>query len=199
MGMFPFLDLIFRNDWILPIVSLKPSSINRRRDRLPTLESLGFPDGSDSKESPCNAEDLGSIPGLGRSPGGGHGNPLQYFCLENPTDRGASRTIAMWSQRVGHTEWPSTAWRSINRIPLELGHCADEGKECLYLLFISAITGSIPWSGRPSWRWEWLPTSIFLPGEFHGQRSLAGYSLWGCKVEHDWATFTFCWVYFFKV
>ena len=124
---------------------------------------------------------MGSIPGSGRSPGGGHGNPLQYFCLENPTDRGASRTIAMWSQRVGHTEWPSTAWRSINRIPLELGHCADEGKECLYLLFISAITGSIPWSGRPSWRWEWLPTSIFLPGEFHGQRSLAGYSPWGHK------------------
>ena len=134
--MFPFLDLIFRNNWILPIVSLKPSSINRRRDRLPTLESLAFPGGSDSKESPCNAGDLGSIPGLGRSPGGGHGNPLQYFCLENPTDRGASRAIAMWSQRVGHTEWPSTAWRSVNRIPLELGHCADEGKECLYLLFI---------------------------------------------------------------
>ena len=39
---------------------------------------LGFPGGSDGKESPCNVEDLGSIPGLGRSPGGGHGNPLQY-------------------------------------------------------------------------------------------------------------------------
>ena len=41
------------------------------------------------KESACNAGDLGSIPGLGRSPGGGHGNTLQYSCLENPTDRGA--------------------------------------------------------------------------------------------------------------
>ena len=40
--------------------------------------------GSDSKESACNVGDLGSIPGLGRSPGGGHGNPLQYSCLENP-------------------------------------------------------------------------------------------------------------------
>ena len=41
------------------------------------------------KESTCNAGDLGLIPGLGRSPGGGHGNPLQYSCLENPMDRGA--------------------------------------------------------------------------------------------------------------
>ena len=40
--------------------------------------------GSDSKESTCNAGDLGSVPGFGRSPGGGHGNPLQYSCLENP-------------------------------------------------------------------------------------------------------------------
>ena len=44
----------------------------------------GFPGGSDSKESACNAGDLGSIPGLGRSLGGGHSNPLQYSCLENP-------------------------------------------------------------------------------------------------------------------
>ena len=53
------------------------------------IPSMGFPGGSDSKESTCNAGDLGSIPGLGRSPGGGHGNPLQHSCLENPTDRGA--------------------------------------------------------------------------------------------------------------
>ena len=45
------------------------------------------------KESACSAGDLGSIPGLGRSPGGGHGNPLQYSCLENPMDRGAWRAI----------------------------------------------------------------------------------------------------------
>ena len=45
--------------------------------------------GSDGKEFACSAGDLGSIPGLGRSPGGRHGNPLQYSCLENPMDRGA--------------------------------------------------------------------------------------------------------------
>ena len=49
----------------------------------------GFPGGSESKESACNAGDLGSIPWLGRSPEEGNGNPLQYSCLENPMDRGA--------------------------------------------------------------------------------------------------------------
>ena len=49
----------------------------------------GFPDGSDGKESACNAGDLSSIPGSERSPGGENGNPFQYSCLENPMDRGA--------------------------------------------------------------------------------------------------------------
>ena len=48
-----------------------------------------IPGGSDGKASACNAGDLGSIPGLGRSPGAGNGNPLQHSYLENPTDRGA--------------------------------------------------------------------------------------------------------------
>ena len=50
---------------------------------------LGFPYSSVGKESACNAGDPGSIPGLGRSPGEGNGNPLQYSCLGNLTDRGA--------------------------------------------------------------------------------------------------------------
>ena len=50
---------------------------------------LGFPGGSEVKASACNAGDLGSIPGSGRSPGEGNGNLLQYSCLENPMDRGA--------------------------------------------------------------------------------------------------------------
>ena len=49
----------------------------------------GFPDGSDSKESACSVGDLALIPGLGRSPGRGYGNPLQYSCLENSRDREA--------------------------------------------------------------------------------------------------------------
>ena len=47
-------------------------------------DSLGFPGGSVGKESVCNVGDLGLIPGLGRSPGEQHSNPLQYSCLENP-------------------------------------------------------------------------------------------------------------------
>ena len=52
---------------------------------------MDLPGGSAGKESARNEGDLGSIPGLGRSLGGGHGTPLQYSCLENPMDRGAWR------------------------------------------------------------------------------------------------------------
>ena len=52
---------------------------------------MGFPGGSVVKNLPASAEDMGLIPGSGRSPGEGNGNPLQYFCLGNPMDRGAWR------------------------------------------------------------------------------------------------------------
>ena len=55
-------------------------------------QELGFPGGSDIKESTCDAEDLGLIPGLGRSPAEWNDYPLQYFCLENAMGRGAWRT-----------------------------------------------------------------------------------------------------------
>ena len=54
---------------------------------------MGFPGSSEGKESAGNAGDLGLIPGSGRSPGKGNGNPLQYSCLENPMDRGACWAI----------------------------------------------------------------------------------------------------------
>ena len=56
------------------------------------MNELSFPGGSEVKASACNAGDSALIPGLGRSPGGGNGNPLWYSCLENPMDRGASWT-----------------------------------------------------------------------------------------------------------
>ena len=68
---------------------------------------LGFPGGSGGEESACNAGDLDSIPGLGRSSGGGHGNPLQYSCLENPMDRGAGGLQPMGSRRVRH-DWATS-------------------------------------------------------------------------------------------
>ena len=60
----------------------------------------GFLGGSDNKESACYAGDLGSIPGSGRSPGGGHGNPLQYSCLKNPHGQSRLAGYSPW----GHKE-----------------------------------------------------------------------------------------------
>ena len=63
----------------------------------------GFPgDALVVKNMPANAGDTGSIPGSGRFPGGGNGNPLQYSCLGNPMDRGSWQATSMGSQRVGH-------------------------------------------------------------------------------------------------
>ena len=62
---------------------------------------LGFPGGSDGKESVCNAGYLGLIPGLGRSPGEGNGNPLQYSCLENSMNREHGKLQSVGLQRVG--------------------------------------------------------------------------------------------------
>ena len=64
--------------------------------------TVGFPHSSVGKESACNAGDPGSIPGLGRCPGKGNGNPLQYSCLKNPMDRGAWQAIVHGVARVGH-------------------------------------------------------------------------------------------------
>ena len=72
------------------------SNHTRRRDRLPTKVFLSFPGVTDSKESVCSVGDLGSVPGLGRYPGGGYGNPPQYSCLENPHGR---RSL------VGYSPW----------------------------------------------------------------------------------------------
>ena len=64
---------------------------------------LGFPHGWEGESLSCNARDLGSIPGSGRSPGEGNGNPLQYSCLGNPMGRGAWRaTVHGGHKRAGH-------------------------------------------------------------------------------------------------
>ena len=63
---------------------------------------MDFPGGSDGKASVYNVGDLGSSPGLGRSPGEGNGNPLQYYCLEIPWTEEPGRLQSMGSQRVGH-------------------------------------------------------------------------------------------------
>ena len=65
---------------------------------------MGFPGGSEGKESTCNAGYLGSSPWLGRYPEGEHGNPLQYSCLENPHGQRSLAAYSPW----GHNESDST-------------------------------------------------------------------------------------------
>ena len=62
-----------------------------------------IPGGCSGKESVCNAGDLGLIPGLGRSPGGGHGNSLQYSCLENPQGQGSLVGYSPWGCKESDT------------------------------------------------------------------------------------------------
>ena len=70
----------------------------------PIYREADFPGSSVGKESACNAGDPCSIPGLGRPPGGGHGNPLQYSCLENPCGQRSLVGYSPWGwQRVGHS------------------------------------------------------------------------------------------------
>ena len=71
---------------------------------------LGFPGGSDGKESACNAGDLGLIPGLGRSPGEGNGNPLQYSCLGKSRGRRSPEGYSPW----GHKESDMTERLSLH-------------------------------------------------------------------------------------
>ena len=85
------------------------------------MPTLGFPGGSEVKASACNAGDLGSTPGSGRSPGEGNGNPLQCSCLENPMDGGAWWATVHGSQRVGHnwatnTSTHITFWSIISNL-----------------------------------------------------------------------------------
>ena len=64
---------------------------------------MGFPGSSAGKESTCNSGNLGSIPGLGRSPGGEHGNPLQYSCLENPHGQRSLEGFSPWGCKESDT------------------------------------------------------------------------------------------------
>ena len=101
--------------------------------------NMGFPGGSDSKESACNAGDLGSIPGMERSPEGGHINPLQYSCLRNPMDR-EQRSLVSYRVRYGwatkhstlfniHSSWEKTAFKSCDVawhwLPLLVAVCSN--------------------------------------------------------------------------
>ena len=102
------IHLLFRR----PGFSFWIGKVPWRRNRLPTPVFLDFPGGSNGKESTHNAGDLGLIPGLGRSPGGAHGNPLHYSCLENPQGQRSLVGCSTWGYKESEmTEWLSTRIR----------------------------------------------------------------------------------------
>ena len=92
---------------------------------------LGFPGGSDGKESACNTGDPGSIPGSGRSPGEGNGNPLQYSCLENSKTEEPGRLGSMGSQRIGHNRATNTIYPFKVLNTLVIKHL-EENRENIY-------------------------------------------------------------------
>ena len=138
---------------------------------------LGFPGGSDRKESACNVGDQGSVPGLGRSPGGGHGNPLQYSCLENPHGQRSLVGYSSWgSQESDTTEWQSTHIGVILPYRLEYSESNGQGSvlpgQYLALPALALITSffvfshnwptfSLSPSPTPSWTYSQSYDNVF--------------------------------------
>ena len=99
----------------------------------------GFPGGSDSEESTCNAGDLGSILGLGRFPGGGNGNPLQYTCLENPHEQRSLVGCSPWGPKeLDMTERLSTHRAQMGRESRKEGICVHMAGSLCCTLEINA-------------------------------------------------------------
>ena len=118
----------------------------------------GFPGGSEVKASASNAGEPGSIPGAGRSPAEGNGNPLQYSCQKNPMDWGA-----WWAAVHGVTK-SRTRLSDFTYLGLKK-HFDYES-----YLFITE-----------NMKIQWHPTPVLLPGKSHGWRSLVGCGPLGCK------------------
>ena len=149
---------------------------------------LGIPKWHNGKEYFCQYRrwrDPAFIPGLGRSPGIGNGNSLQYYCLENSMDRGA------W--------WAIVHGRTQTSLAVQWLRLCSQGREHRF----DSWSGKIPWMEEPCrlqsmeslrvgydwvtslslftflhWRSKWQPTPVFLPGESQGRGSLVGCRLW---------------------
>ena len=143
------------------------------------------------------------IPRSGRSPRGENGNPLQYSCLENPMGRGAWQAT-IHGFPMSQTQLTDSHFQTlcVFLVCKDLLLKSKIGGWFFFLLFYFVLgfpSGSavknlpvkqteetlemqfIPQVGKMPWRRKWEPTPVILPGESYGQRSLAGYSPWGCK------------------
>ena len=152
---------------------------------------LDFPGGSDGKESTCNSVNLGSIPGLGRSPGGRNGNPLQYSCLENHHKHRSLAGYSPWGCRVQH------GWDTKHSTEASLGSCPVL---CLSLGFHTPDTHSLhPLPDSPNF-FFFAFICIYFCGIYSQAISFHSFSFF-------WAIFFFCatsssglgTIYFFSV
>ena len=188
----------WRISWTEEPGRLESTGSQRVRHDWATSLLISLSGGAEVKASACNVGDLGSITGLGRSPGEGNGNPLQYSCLENPMNGGALWATVHGSQRVGHNRvislslhfHHSSFWRrQWQPTPVLL-----PGKSHRW----RSLVGYSPWgrweSDMTGWlhfhfslmnrRRKWQPTPVFLPRESQGRGSLVGCHLWG-RTESD--------------
>ena len=145
-----------------------------------------IPGDSDNKGSACNAGDLGSIPGLGRSPGRQRGNPHQYSCLENPHGQ---RSLVGYSPQ-GCKESDMTEATKHNKTSMGFPGGA-RGKEPACQCRRLKRLRFDPWVREIPWRRAWQPTPVFLPGESHGERSPTGglQSIGSQRIRHNWTDF----------
>ena len=136
----------------------------------------GFPGSSAGKESACNAGDPGLIPGLGKSPGGGHGNPLQYFCLENPHGQRSLAGYSPWGCKESNmTERLSTAQQSKaekggrkQEFTAVVRDRTNHNQQPLFRVTISMLSFFLPnISLRLLWGWFHPPSTGSNPQHIH--------------------------------
>ena len=143
---------------------------------------MGFPGGSDSKEPTCNVGDLGLIPGLGRSPGGRHGSPLQYSYLENPYGQRILEGYSPW----GHKESDTTEWLSTT---------PSNHHDCQHQIHKPVMRDSMVWTLV---HYDWKPglSTVMVPPSEYSQSTqgttrsaICGLAKWLSSLTYNSLTF----------
>ena len=156
--------------------------------RYPYVCIWGFPGGSDDKESACNSGDLGSIPGWGRSPGEGNGNPPQFSCLENPHGQRSLVGCSPWD----HKELDTTEWLTLSLFHIYIIYISYISLSYIYHIYISLQCrrpGFYPGLGRSSGKQNGNPLQYSCL-ENSMNRGTWQIIVFAQRVGHDWATNT---------